>query len=84
MLKRISQFGFIKSLAGVNCKNCNFSANMSFLQKMYKVKKNYKMFARKTVSYINYIINKGVVPYPGNRSQTLVRVEVVTIDRTRD
>lgn len=24
------------------------------------------MFARKTVSYINYIINKGVVPYPGN------------------
>lgn len=33
---------------------------------MYKVKKNYKMFARKTVSYINYIINKGVVPYPGN------------------
>lgn len=72
-LKRITQFGLIKSLAGVNCKNCKFSANF-FLQRMYKVKIFYKIFTRKqkeTVSYINYIINEGVVLYPGNSLQTM-------------
>lgn len=41
---------------------------------MYKVKKMYKIFTRKqkeTVSYINYIINEGVVLYPGNSLQTM-------------
>lgn len=42
---------------------------------MYKVKKIYKIFTRKekkeTVSYINYIMNKGVVLYPGNSLQTM-------------
>lgn len=35
----------------------------------------YKIFTRKekkeTVSYINYIMNKGVVLYPGNSLQTM-------------
>lgn len=73
-LKRITQFGLIKSLAGVNCKNCKFSANISFSTENVQGKKMYKIFTRKqkeTVSYINYIINKGVVLYPGNSLQTM-------------
>lgn len=60
-LKRITQFGLIKSLAGVNCKNCKFSANIPFSTENVQGKKMYKIFTRKqkeTVSYINYIINE--------------------------
>lgn len=45
ILKRITQFGFIKSLAGVNCKNCKFqqicirfsTENLQGKKKMYKI-----------------------------------------------
>lgn len=69
ILKRITQFGFIKSLAGVNCKNCKFQQIfIRFLQRIYKVKKKnlqdiyiyiYIYVYTKPVSYINYIIHKG-------------------------
>lgn len=38
--KRITQFSLRKSLAGVNCKNCQFQqmCNNFFLQRIYKVK----------------------------------------------
>lgn len=64
---RISQLSFRKSLAGVNCKNCKFQqmCNKFFSTENLQGKKLNVQDNMKTSQYINYIINNGLVLYPG-------------------